>query len=273
MVGAAVDPAQLPAQLGEDAMHLAVAQGPAQQSSPAADEERASSSRESPARSRCRAVASQGVHRARMQRHLTGLAELGLADRQHAGLEIDIGDRSATAPRRCADRVEAISPNSVSKTTPRRPPAGPSARAAASSVDDLLLAVDVRRHALGHASEDRVVGHFGGGLELLQPAHEGAQLLQPPCPVSGSALPCLSRRAHSAITSSVSGSAMARALHDGSAKLRKAAGIAAQLRSPERGVRPGSARHAPAGHAGAAHAALPGHGRATSARLRLSSLA
>ena len=49
-------------------------------------------------------------------------------------------------------------------------------------IDDLLLAVDVRRLPLRQASEDRVVGNLGARLELLQPARERAQLLQPPRP-------------------------------------------------------------------------------------------
>ena len=40
----------------------------------------------------------------------------------------------------------------------------------------------MRRLSLGQPSEDRIVGHLGTRLELLQPAHERAQLLQPPCP-------------------------------------------------------------------------------------------
>ncbi len=37
-------------------------------------------------------------------------------------------------------------------------------------IDDLLLAVDVRRLPLGQPPEDRVVGNLGARLELLQPA-------------------------------------------------------------------------------------------------------
>src|SRR5690606_29286296 len=48
-----------------------------------------------------------------------------------------------------------------------------------------LLAVDVRRLAFGQPTEDRVVGYFCGRLELLHPAREGAQLLEPPRPGPG----------------------------------------------------------------------------------------
>ena len=73
-------------------------------------------------------------------------------------------------------------------------------------VDDLLLAVDVRRLPLGQTTEDGVVGNLGARLELLQPTHEGAQQLQPTCPSVGDH--CwrgCRERAQSAMTSTVIG--------------------------------------------------------------------
>ena len=66
--------------------------------------------------------------------------------------------------------VQAIRPNSVSIDDAAQSGRRPEPPRGSQQIDDLLLAVDVRRLPLGQAPEDRVVGHLGARLELLQPA-------------------------------------------------------------------------------------------------------
>src|SRR5512137_2476082 len=77
MVSTPIGPPQLPAQLGEDAMHLTVAQALPTQLSPGVDEERTVIVVGVACQIALRTISSQGVQRARMHGYLTGLAELG----------------------------------------------------------------------------------------------------------------------------------------------------------------------------------------------------
>ena len=95
-------------------------------------------------------------------------------------------------------------------------------------VDDLLLAVDVRCQSLADPAEDRVVGHLGARLELLQPAVKERSSFSRRAQVAGSSLLPLSRRAQSAMTSTVSGPWWPRP-STWRAKLRNAIACAAQL--------------------------------------------
>jgi len=89
-MGSPVAPAQLHAQFHEDVVHLTRAQRKALAVTSGADEEgrvvRSGYAREvaHPA------IPAQGVHCARVHWYLTRLAELGLVDAQHPGLEIDV---------------------------------------------------------------------------------------------------------------------------------------------------------------------------------------
>ena len=138
-------------------------------------------------------------------------------------------------------------------------------------IADLLFRIDVRRQALGHAAEDRVVRHLGARLELAKPAGEGAQELQSPCPGQG-------------IVAGVLGTARPpghdlNAQRPGNLQIIDIGGEAAQGMAH----RAGSETEAVAFlkecldeglHRGCgAHLESPGHGSATVLKLRVSSLA
>jgi hypothetical protein len=270
VVRAAVAPAQLPAQLTEDAMDLAVAQWQPAPSASGTDEERGLL-RGRPARQVAHpAIPPQGLHRAGVHGHLARLAELGAVDAQHSGLEVDIQvaqrKRLADAQTRSGDQAEQRLEDGTAQAGRRAEPS-----CSGQQVDDLLPAVDVRRLSLWQPSEDRIVGHLGARLELLQPAHERAQLLQPPCPGMrvGAGMGVAARpvghelyRQWTAVAKRLNVAREAAQgvciVADGESQPSTIDQIALDARS----------------HGGGrAHAALPGHGNATSASLRLSSLA
>lgn len=138
-------------------------------------------------------------------------------------------------------------------------------------IDDLPLAVDVRCQPLGRPSEDRVIENLGARLELLQPAHEGAQPLQPPRPGVRiiAAMAVASRPVghgfHRQRSAMAHGLNMTRAAAQGAGILATGEPQTAALGQVEIDARLDRGRRA--------HAALPGHGSITSASLRLSSLA
>lgn len=111
-VGATVDPAQLLAELAEDAIHLAKAQRGASAPAARGDEERRigiGAVRDLA----LRGIALQRRHGAGMQRHVAGLGELGLPHRQQAGV------KSTSAVRKCSASdtrrpAAASKPNRVS---------------------------------------------------------------------------------------------------------------------------------------------------------------
>jgi hypothetical protein len=113
--------------------------------------------------------------------HLARLAKLGLVDGEHAACEVDV----LVAQRQCLGDPQPRTGDQAEQCLEDAPAqargwAKPSC--GGQQVDDLVLAVDVRSLSLGQTTEDRVVGNLGAWLELLQPTHERAQVLEPPRP-------------------------------------------------------------------------------------------
>ena len=159
-------------------MHLPVAKRPAPAQPARADEERRQGRRTDLQPAQC-AVGRQGCDHTRMHWHQAGLAELGLSNRQHAGLQVhvDVGQRNGLRdpqPRRC-DQPEQRLVGGRPKTIARPQLAG-----RLQQRPDLLGPVDVRCNSSRDGPEGRVLRHFGLGFELLQPAQEGPQPSQPP---------------------------------------------------------------------------------------------
>lgn len=205
-----------------------------------------------------------------MQRHQPGLAELALPDRQHAELEIDVGIDQRK-------RLGDPHPGARQQTEQRLHHRATRARWRTDPASDLqqrhklVVAVDVRRHPAGDRTEDRLVGHLGGRLELLKPTRERpqqAQLARPGGVGAGAVLglPCpgshhLDRQ---------------RAAMAGAPDMLDQA-LQAIAHRPQIEPEP-----APLGQVllnpscqgdGPAHDALPGHGSATSTSARVLSLA
>ena len=270
VVSSTVAPAQLLAQLGEDAMYLAIAQRPTTPSAPRADEKWGIGLRHLARQVAHPAIATQGFDGARVHGYLARLAELGSMDGQHPALEIDVciaqrprlGDPQSGAGDQTEQRLEGEAAHARRRSElPRR----------GQQRNDLALAVDVRRLALGQAPIDRVIGNLGTWLELLQPAGERAQVLQ-------------SARPGARVTAAVA--VATRPVGHGLRSQRSAMADSADMaREAAQGVGRAAQGEAQAATfdqialderlqgSGRAHAALPGHGRATSASLRLSSLA
>jgi len=74
--------------------------------------------------------------------------------------------------------VQASRPNSVCITAARGLDRDPRAVGSLQQCDQFHVAVDGRCQAAGDRPEDRLVGHLGGRLELLQPARERPQPAQ-----------------------------------------------------------------------------------------------
>ncbi len=138
-------------------------------------------------------------------------------------------------------------------------------------IDDLLLGVDVRRQALADAAEDGVVRHLGARFELLQPAGEGAQNLESPCPGCGIVAGVLrtarppghdlnTDRPRKLQSIHISGKAAQGVAHRAGSETKPVALIEELL---DEGLHRGCG----------AHLASPGHGSATPAKLGVSSLA
>jgi hypothetical protein len=125
-----------------------------------------------------------------VQRQLPRLGELGLPYGEHIRLQIDIGvpqrKRFGYAQARGSDQSEQCLESRRAQTASW----GESPRGR-QQLDDLVLPVDVRRHASRHHSEERLVGYLGARFELAQPACKWAQQLQPSCPRLWSASPPL----------------------------------------------------------------------------------
>ena len=218
---------------------------------------------------------AQGLGRTRMQGHLARLGELRASDRQHPSTQIHVADvqRQGLGQAQTATRDQA-----EQRLVDQATQAGTGAKLARSGqqLPHLFRAVDVRGLALGQPPEDRVVWHLGGGLELLHPACEGAQVLQPPSPgpridaavgVQTCPLGHDLQGQGSAVTRTPDVLGQAAQAVGGSAQLEAQDATFREEALHERGQ---TDRH---DALPVAAAAMPGQGRATSTRRPLSSLA
>lgn len=188
---------------------------------------------------------------------------------EHPVLEIDV---HVAQPHRlghpqpaAADQTEQRLEDNAAQARRRAEPARGSQQ-----IDELALAVDVWRLSLGQAAEDCIVGNLGARLELLQPSRERAQQLEPARPGAriGAAVAVAPRPVchdlHGQRPAVVDGTDVAREAAQGVSRLAQ---LEAQTPLVDQiALHKGT-------YCGRAHAALPGHGNATSTRLRLSSLA
>jgi hypothetical protein len=197
------------------------------------------------------------------------LAELGSAQGEHPLLEIDVHvaqpHRLGQPQPAAADQTEQRLEDNAAQARCRPEPARGSQQ-----IDELGLAVDVWRLSLGKTAEDCIVGDLGARLELLQPSRERAQQLEAARPgarigagVAVAPRP-VSHDLHSQRPAVADGTDVAREAAQGVSRLAQIEAQAAPVDQIALDKGP---------HGGRAHAALPGHGRATSTSLRLSSLA
>jgi hypothetical protein len=204
-----------------------------------------------------------------MHRHLTGLAELGSVQGEHPVLQIDVhvaqSHRLGHPQPAAADQTEQRLEDNAAQARCRAEPAR-----GTQQFDELLVAVDVRRLSLGQTTEDRIVGDLGARLELPQPSRERAQQLEPARP--GARIGAAVAVAPRPVGHDLHGQRPAVA--DGTDVAREAAQGVSRLAQIEAQTPPvDQIALDPGPHGGRAHAALPGHGKATSTSLRLSSLA
>ena len=164
ILSAAVVPPHLVAQADKDPMHLTQAQ-----SIPPAPATRTHQERRFVGDLDMviaeRAIALQGIRRARMQRHLARLGELGPPYGQHARLQVDIG---ILQMHRFGDTQTGRRDQAEQRLVGRPAQASRGAEAArcGQQVDDLLVAINVRGQSLADSAKDGVVRYLGVWLDF-----------------------------------------------------------------------------------------------------------